>query len=36
VIVRVKDQDFKAFMEAANKNKQTLSEWMRETLRNAI
>ena len=36
VIVRIKNEDYKAFSEAAAKNKQTLSEWMRATLRGAV
>ena len=36
VIMRIKDEDFKAFSQAADKKNQTLSEWMRETLRNAV
>jgi len=34
--VRVKDDDYKAFLEAAKKNKLTLSQGMRDTLRNAV
>jgi predicted HicB family RNase H-like nuclease len=36
IIMRVKEEDFEAFFKAATKNKQTLSEWMRETLRNVV
>jgi predicted HicB family RNase H-like nuclease len=34
--MRIKHEDFKAFSEAADKKEQTLSKWMRETLRNAV
>jgi len=36
VLVRVKGDDFKLFSKTAKANKQTLSEWMRLTLRNAV
>jgi uncharacterized protein (DUF1778 family) len=35
VPMRLKEEDFKAFSKAAKANKQTLSEWMRATLRAA-
>jgi uncharacterized protein (DUF1778 family) len=35
VPMRLKEEDFKAFTKAAKANKQTLSEWMRSTLRKA-
>jgi len=31
--VRVKDEEFKAFSKAAKTSKQTLSQWIRDTLR---
>jgi uncharacterized protein (DUF1778 family) len=35
VPMRLKEEDFKAFTKAAKASKQTLSEWMRSTLRKA-
>ena len=35
VPMRLKDEDFKAFSKAAKASDQTLSEWMRNTLRKA-
>ncbi len=35
VPVRVRGEEFKQFSKAAKANKQTLSEWIRETLRKA-
>ena len=35
VPVRVKDEEFKSFTKAAKASKQTLSEWIRRTLRKA-
>ena len=34
VPIRLKDEELKAFTKAAKANDQTLSEWMRESLRN--
>ena len=36
VLMRVKDDDLKLFLKAAKAKKQTLSEWMRATLREAV
>jgi uncharacterized protein (DUF1778 family) len=35
VPMRLKDEDFKTFTKAAKASNQTLSEWMRNTLRKA-
>jgi predicted HicB family RNase H-like nuclease len=35
VPMRLRDEDFKAFSKAAKASKQSLSEWMRVTLREA-
>lgn len=34
--VRIKDDDLRLFSRAAKTSKQTLSEWIRATLRNAV
>jgi hypothetical protein len=36
VPVRLNDDDMKLFTKAAKKNKQTLSEWIRSTLRQSV
>lgn len=35
-LVRLKSDDFKLFLKAAKANKQTLSQWMRTTLKAAV
>lgn len=36
VPIRLKNEDYKLFQQAAKANKQTLSEWIRAVLRNSI